>query len=178
MAEATQGWHDELLAVLPRVRRVALALTRAPSDADDLLQSTVEKALTNRHQFEPGTALDRWMITICRNLWLSEYRSKARRGPHQAFDETAIPPENDPEWNMERRLALQDTMAALDRITEDQRVIIMLSAVEHLSYKEIADTLQIPIGTVMSRLARARRALSDQLSKGHGGPRKDHADHG
>ncbi len=161
---ATQAWRDELVALLPRLRRYALSLTGSMQDAEDLLHSTVEKALSKADQFAEGTDLDRWMFRICKNLWFDEWRQRKVRGPSVDPQEMKNEPWVDGEDHVQNRIRIQELNRALQALQEDHREILVLVVIEGYSYKEVSERLDVPIGTVMSRLARARAGLGSLLS--------------
>ena len=163
MAESTLDWRGELASLIPRLRRFSLALTRSPDLADDLLQSTLERALSKRHLFEPGSSLERWLFRICRNIWIDEVRKKKHMGDPVDPGVVEMTLAIDGEHEMVERMRLSEVGAEIARLSEDQRALILLVAVEGHSYGEASAILEIPIGTVMSRLARARRTLADRL---------------
>lgn len=162
---ATQAWRDELVTLLPRLRRYALSLTGSLPDAEDLLHSTVEKALSKADQFTEGTDLDRWMFRICKNLWFDEWRHRKVRGPAVDPQETKNEPWTDGEKHAQNRIRVEELNKALQALQEDHREILVLVVIEGYSYKEVSERLGVPIGTVMSRLARARAKLSGLLSQ-------------
>lgn len=145
--------------MLPRLRRFAVSLTGNMTDADDLVQDTVERALKNLHRFDPQTRLDSWMYRIAQNLWIDTVRSKRVRAavPGDVPEDAVV---LDGARAVEARLTFQDTCRALSQLPEEQRVVVALVLVEGLSYRDAADVLDLPIGTVTSRLARAREALA------------------
>ena len=148
-----------MLALLPRLRRFAIALTGRIAEADDLVQDTVERALRNFDKFAPGTRMDSWMFRIAQNLWIDRLRSRKSRGQTVELDQAeavAI----DGRRAAEARLMLGDTARGLAALPEDQRVVVALVLVDGLSYREAAAVLQVPIGTITSRLARGRDALA------------------
>jgi RNA polymerase sigma factor (sigma-70 family) len=152
-----QSFESDMIALLPRLRRFAHALARSPSDADDLCQATVERALKAREQWQPGTRLDSWMYRIMRNQWIDETRARGRR------DRTFVPEEAGAhvgaEAAQEITLELADLDRAMDRLPDEQREAIALVLVEGLAYKEAAAVLDVPVGTLTSRLSRGREAL-------------------
>lgn len=154
---------DRIVALLPRLRRFALGLTRKPDDADDLVQAAVERALSNLDRWKEGSRLDSWLFRIMQNLWIDQMRSQRSRGLDVGDAELPEISGEDGRETSESRLTLQATMAAVFRLPEEQRVLMMLIVVEGYSYREAAETLDIPIGTVMSRLARARAGLEREL---------------
>ena len=144
---------------LPRLRRFAFALSRDAADADDLTQMTVERALGARHQWQPGTRLDSWLYRIMRNLWIDTARSRARKAKFEAPPEDAIKVGTDPRPGIEASIDLQRIMAAMSRLPDEQREVVALILVEGFGYRETAELLDLPIGTVSSRLVRGRTAL-------------------
>lgn len=148
-----------MVAILPRLRRFATALTGNFADADDLVQDTVERSLRHLHQWQSGTRLDSWMYRIAQNLWIDTVRAR-RSQPTVNID----PPETaqiaDGVRLVEAKLTFAQTCRALDELPDDQRAVVALVLIEGVSYRDAAEILQVPIGTVTSRLARARHALS------------------
>ena len=157
------GFERDLLALLPRLRRFARSLARDAADADDLLQVAIERALKARQQWQPGTSMDAWMMRIVRNCWIDEVRSRARRAqtfvPEDAGASVGVAAHEDVERNAEMR----DVDKAMDSLPPEQREAIALVLVEGLAYKEAAEILDIPIGTLTSRLTRGRQALARTL---------------
>lgn len=156
-------FREELVELLPRLRRFAYGLAGHREDADDLVQSACERALERVDQWTPGTRLDSWMFRIIQNLWFDRLRSRKVRG--EQHDETALEQQTDE--HAHRLPEVRDTFAhvsaQLDALRPEHREVLMLVCVEDHSYKEAAEILQIPVGTVMSRLARARLQLHDNL---------------
>lgn len=149
--------------MLPRLRAFARSLAPSWDQADDLVQQTVEKGLGNLKRFTPGTRLDSWLFRIMRNTWIDTCRA-AR--PVVSIDEAdTLHPlvGEDGRQVTEARLDLARVRDAMDRLPEEQRAVLMLVCVEGLRYREVAELLEVPPGTVMSRLARARTALADGL---------------
>ncbi|WP_198574527.1 sigma-70 family RNA polymerase sigma factor [Caulobacter hibisci] len=157
------SFHKDMLDLLPRLRRMARVLARDPADADDLTQLTLERALTRRDQWREGTRQDSWMFRIMRNAWIDESRSRARRGRVLAPPEAGANAADPAAQTLDSRLALTAVEAALDALPEDQRTAVALVLIEGLSYQEAADSLEIPMGTLTSRLARGRTALQAAL---------------
>lgn len=161
MTPAEQLFRAELVTLLPRLRRFGRAITRHREDADDLVQMAVERALTHREQWEAGTRLVSWMFKIMKNAWIDERRSRTRRdhlfAPEEAGEHVGIAPID----------GLIDALAvrkAMEQLNDDQRIAVGLVLVEGLPYREAAAVLEIPIGTLTSRLARAREQLQAILS--------------
>lgn len=157
-----QAFERELLTLLPRLRRFARSLARDAADADDLVQVALERALKARHQWQPGTRLDAWTMRIMRNCWIDEARSRARRAqtfaPEEAGEHVGIEPRE-----AELRAEMHDVDRAMNALPAEQREAIALVLVEGLAYREAADLLDIPIGTLTSRLTRGRQALAQML---------------
>ena len=158
-----QSVRREMAALLPRLRRFAYGLTGSIDAGDDLVQSTCERALSRLHLWQAGTRLDSWMYRIMQNLWFDELRAGRRR-------EVATEPETldamtggDAESEAAMRLDLATVRRRMADLPPDQRAVLLLVSVEGLSYKDAAAVLEVPIGTVMSRLARARLALARAL---------------
>ncbi len=162
MQRVSQAFRGALVEAVPKVRRFAYALSGSPADADDLLQATLERALAKAHLFEAGTRLESWLFRLCRNIWIDEMRARRTRGVAVEIDnETG--PSLDGERATMSRLTLAEVQAAMRQLSEDHRAILALVGVEGLSYREAAAVLGLPIGTVMSRLARARAQLLARL---------------
>ena len=148
-----------MTAMLPRLRRFALSLTGNMTDADDLVQDTVERALRNLHRWQPDTRLDSWMYRIAQNRWIDTVRSRKVR-PTVSGDLPEGAAVVDGARTAEARLTYADTCRAMAELPEEQRVVVALVLIEGLAYREAAEILEVPIGTVTSRLARAREALA------------------
>ena len=151
----------QIVDFLPRLRRFSYALTGDADKGDDLVQETCARALSRINQWEPGTRLDSWMFRIAQNIWLDQRRAHKVRGDSVDLDQAYDIAGTDGRELAENRLTLQEVSKGIAKLPGDQQVLIALVCVDGLSYKEAAEVLDIPIGTVMSRLARARRALFD-----------------
>ena len=165
-AVADAAFRAQLVELLPRLRRFARGLAGVADQADDLVQAACERALTRSEQWMPGTRLDSWMFRIVQTIWLDERRSvKVRQGEGHVDAAEAAEPELsvDGVRRIESHLTYDTVRRAMARLPEEQRTVMMLVCVEGQSYKEAAETLAVPIGTVMSRLARARAALTRQI---------------
>ncbi len=135
--------------------------------ADDLVQAACERALSRRHQFQAGTRFDSWLFRIVQTLWIDHLRSAVvRREEGEVEDERVGNDES--QRRAEARLALEEVRRASMQLPPDQRAALMLVTVDGFSYKEAAEIAQVPMGTIMSRLARARVALAALLEQGHG----------
>jgi RNA polymerase sigma-70 factor (ECF subfamily) len=155
------GLRDEILAAVPGLRAFAISLTGHGDRADDLVQDTLVRAVTNIHRFEVGTNLNAWLFTILRNLFHSEYRKRQREvedadGSYAA--RLLVPPEQG------ARLDFEDFRKALAHIPLDQREALLLVGAEGLSYEEAAEVCGVAVGTVKSRVNRARSRLAQMLS--------------
>ena len=155
--------HEQLAALLPRLRRFARSLTRNPHDADDVVQMALERALAKLDQWRSDARLDSWMFKIVRNVWIDELRSRGRRNKIFVAAEAG---ESVGEALIDRTSDLMAVQSAMARLPEEQRLAVSLVLVEGLPYKEAAEVLDIPIGTLTSRLARAREALQAMLEPG------------
>ncbi len=160
---ATGGFEEEMLALLPRLRRFARSLARNDADADDLCQLSVERALKARDQWQPGTRLDAWMYRIMRNIWIDEARARTRRAATFAPEEEGLAVGDDGHEAIERNVAISEVDRAMAKLPDEQREVIALVLVEGLAYKEAAEILEIPMGTLTSRLVRGRQALVQML---------------
>jgi len=148
--------------LVPGLRRFARALVHDASNADDLVQDCLERAVSRWHQRNPDGSAKAWLFAILVNLTRDRLRRAGRRGPHVPVDDLppgalVAPP------TQEQALSAQDVLGAIDLLSDDQRAVMLLVSVEDLSYAEAAAALGVPIGTVMSRLARGRDRLRRML---------------
>ena len=154
--------------LIPALRRYARALMRDRASDDDLVQDCLERAVIRWYQRRDGE-VRAWLFTILHNLAVSQFRKAASRGQHVAIDET-----NEGHFGeaaaQEQKLIYQDVLTKLARLPEDQRAVLLLVAVEDLSYADAAKVLGIPVGTVMSRLSRARERLRQEIEGGAAAP--------
>jgi len=155
--------QQELVAILPRLRRFALGLTRNGAEADDLVQAACEKAITRIEQWEPGTRLDSWMFRIIQTTHIDLIRGKKRRDGYLEVIEGQVESSFDGERAAEASMTLDAVRRAIYTLPDEQRAVVMMVSVEGLSYKEAAEVLQIPMGTLTSRLVRARTALARMM---------------
>lgn len=161
---------EELIAQqIPKLRRYARALLGDPVRADDLVQETLLRALSRQHLWKAGTDMRAWMFTILHNLHVNNQRRRYVRGEYQD------PVENQPELEslptQESSLELRDLAKALQMLPEAQRQVVLMVGLEGMDYKNVAHVLDIPVGTVMSRLHRGREALRRLLDYGPVGAR-------
>ena len=152
----------ELVTLLPRLRRFARALTRNPHDADDLVQVSLERALARAHQLRPHAALAGWVFGILRHAWIDELRARARTERLLAPQESGQNVGDAGQGAQAEMVSVQDAMG---RLPQEQRIAVALVLVEGLSYTEAAHVMDVPIGTLTSRLARARGALQAMLGE-------------
>lgn len=158
--------RDGLEEVFPRLWRYCVALTGRRDLGDDLAQTTCARALEKAHLFDPSTHLDRWMFRMAQRVWLNEMRAARLRAVPDAVDAedaAAILPST--ETNILARQVLDKVMD----LPEAQRMAVLLVYVEGYKYSEAAEALDVPIGTIMSRLATARRKLAEQTGETPGG---------
>ncbi len=158
--------RNRIVPLLPRLRAFAHSLARSADVADDLVQATCEKALKSQDQWQPGTRLDSWMYRIMQNHWIDMKRRERPQVPVEALDTEATGRGEDGRRVADGRLLLADVTALIDRLPEEQRAVLVLVCVDDMSYRETAEILGIPIGTVMSRLSRARATLAEALEGG------------
>jgi RNA polymerase sigma factor (sigma-70 family) len=159
---------DEIASLLepqiPALRRYAWALLRDDQTADDLVQDTLERAISRWNQRRLDGDLRAWLFAIQRNLFLSSLRHRRSRGVH--LGEDALDDVPAPDGGPESRADLHDVLTGLDALSEEQRSVLLLVGVEDLSYEQAAQVLDIPLGTVMSRLSRARARLREFMENG------------
>ena len=153
--------REQIVALLPRLRRFARTLARNPHDADDLVQVAVERALARSDQLRADSSLSSWMFGILRNAWIDETRTRGRRNQVFAPQELGENVADAASASHTDMLSVQDAMA---RLPDEQRIAVSLVLVEGLSYKEAAEIMGVPLGTLTSRLARGREALQALLT--------------
>ncbi|TBW59029.1 sigma-70 family RNA polymerase sigma factor [Marinobacter halodurans] len=153
--------HHQLTQLLPGLRRFAFSLTGSRLEADDLLQGTVERLL--RRGPPEGVGFEPWAFRVCRNLWIDECRAHRVRRDAARQPELSEGQVVDGERALASQVELDQVDAAMAKLPEGQREIIAMVAVQGMSYQAVSESLEIPRGTVMSRLARARAALSAML---------------
>ena len=152
---------EQLREIIPRLRRFAVSLTRNSSSADDLVQASLERALSGWSGKRAEGDVRAWLFTILYRQFLDAHRRSRRYARMLEF----FTGRDDAEPSTERTVIAQSTLQAFDRLPAEQRALLLMVSVEGLSYKEVAQILNVPSGTVMSRLSRARQALR-QLSDG------------
>ncbi|GAA0306685.1 RNA polymerase sigma factor [Sphingomonas oligophenolica] len=159
-------FEEGLQAILPRLRRFAHGLTANRADADDLTQIVIERALRARAQWQEGTRLDAWLFRIMRNCWIDTVRSRARAGRVAVAEEAGRNVGHDPRPGMDAKIDLERAMRAMDQLPPEQREVVALVLIEGFGYREAAELLDLPIGTISSRLVRGRTALLALVGKG------------
>lgn len=161
----TPDVRNEMVELLPRMRRFACTLTGSREEADDVVQTACERALSRMHQFTPGTRLDNWMFQIVRTVWIDRVRYRSRRQTVNDMDlAESVGFDARVHEQAAARMDLAVVRKEIAKLPEDQRIVLGLVTVDGMTYQEAADMLDVPIGTVMSRLARARRKLVDALN--------------
>lgn len=153
--------HKTIENILPMLRRFAYSLTGNAADADDLVQTTLEKILTKGVPAEVDVT--KWAFKVCRNVWIDEYRSRKVRQNAVFKPELQAPESVDEQQVYDSKEMLSHVNVAMNTLPDEQRAILSLVAVQGMSYKEVASSMEIPVGTVMSRLSRARSALLDMM---------------
>jgi RNA polymerase sigma-70 factor, ECF subfamily len=156
--------RQALIALIPRLRRFARVLTGNLADADDVVQACLEKAMLNLDQWQPGTRLDAWVFRIARNSWIDDRRRAHNRMGHDDIGEMIDLAGEDGVAVAEASAEARMVRAAVDRLPPEQRDVVALVMLEEFSYRDAADALGLPIGTVMSRLSRAKAALAKILT--------------
>ena len=156
---------ENLVALLPQMRRFARSLARNAADGDDLCQMTIERALKSAGQWQEGTRLDAWVYRIMRNLWIDEARSRNRRDKTFAPEEEGIGIGDRGDAGIEANVELGNVSRALEKLPGEQREAVMLVLVQGFAYKEAAEIIGCPIGTLTSRLVRGREALMREMGE-------------
>ncbi len=160
MTDTPEEIGERIASLLPRLRRFARSLSRNQHDADDLVQSAVERAWRHLDQLKAGANLASWIFGIMKNAWIDDRRARARRGEVALSEDSGDHPAVSP---VDAEANLWAVSEAMNKLPEEQRLAIALVLVEGMSYKEAAEVLEIPIGTLTSRLARGRTALAAEL---------------
>lgn len=155
--------HDRMVKMLPRLRRFAYSLTGGGDSSEDLVQETYARALARLDQWQPGTRLDSWMFRIAQNLWIDHVRMQRTRGEVVDIEVIGELLSCDGRVIAENRIVLQELRKDIAQLSPDQRNVVRLVCGYGMSYKETGEILNLPAGTVMSRLARARDALQKYI---------------
>jgi RNA polymerase sigma-70 factor, ECF subfamily len=156
--------RNQIIVLLPRLRRFARGLSSSVDEAEDLVQGACERALRGIDSWQPSGRFESWMFRILRNLWIDELRRRRTERIVDNPDAGSDLPGEDGRRTVEGRLELAKVRTAMARLPEQQREVLALVCIEDLSYRDAASVLEVPIGTVMSRLARARQALAGGAS--------------
>lgn len=154
--------RSDLLAIMPRMHRFGIALTGSKDETDELVQSACERVLTRGNQLHEHARLDVWTYGIMRHLWLDRVRFRRRRH-HNELSAADTVASDDGRQTTEARITLSAVREALGTLSEEHRSVLILVCVDGLKYKEASEVLEVPIGTVMSRLARARQELASRI---------------
>jgi RNA polymerase sigma-70 factor (ECF subfamily) len=169
-----EDFNDEIVPHLDALYNFALRLTTDPNDAEDLVQDTIVKAYRFFSSYEKGTNAKAWLFRILKNSYINNYRKKSKQPNQVDYDEVASFYEtirdertdtSDMEDRMYRELIDDDITGALEKLPEDFRTVVLLCDVEGFTYEEIANMLDVPIGTIRSRLHRGRNLLRSQLTE-------------
>ena len=157
------NWDNNvLLSVLPSLRRFALSLSRNTDDADDLVQEVSLRVV--RGGIPEGADLKHWSLRVCKNVWIDQLRRKKVRTDASAEVLAQSPTVEDGEGSLEGRSELESVMQIMSTLPEDQQIALSLVALEGMSYREVSEVMEVPMGTVMSRIARARKQIADRLA--------------
>jgi RNA polymerase sigma-70 factor, ECF subfamily len=180
--DQTQEIKDEAISYIDSLYRTALRMTGNPADAEDLVQETYLRAFRSINQFKPGTNLRAWLFKIQTNSFINEYRKRVRRPRNTSLDDVeeyylyshlvesgVQPAASVTEDEILAQIDDAEVFRALDQLQDNYRQVVLLADVEGFAYREIAEILDIPVGTVMSRLHRARKRLREQLMAGRDG---------
>ncbi len=161
MSDTSEEIGERIALLLPRLRRFARSLSRNQHDADDLVQTAVERAWRHLDQLRPGANLASWVFGIMKNAWLDNLRARRRRSevalPEDSGEHPAVSP-------VDSNTEMWSVSEAMSKLPEEQRLAVALVLVEGMSYKEASAVLEIPMGTLTSRLARGRTALAAELT--------------
>ncbi len=160
MDQRTRDIHLQFVALMPRLRRFAAGLSSNSHDADDLLQSTYDRALSHLHQWQDGTHLDRWLFRIMHSIHINSIQTSHYRQQRIADNAVDLQQGGDARHEMETWISLQQTRRMIAELPKEQKTVLLLVTVDGMSYKAAAEVLELPIGTITSRLARARISLA------------------
>lgn len=164
MTRPDYSFRPELRSLIPRLRRFGYALTGSIDDGDDLVQEALEKALSREAQFQVGTRLDSWIYRIMQNAWIDRKRSASSRvAVVQPLEDEHYAIGEDGRESFDARITLRQVRDMMQRLHADERSVLALVSIEGQSYQQAAEILGVPIGTIMSRLARARKKLLEML---------------
>lgn len=165
MSKHKNNFDKALLDVMPRLKRYAKVLAVTPESSDDLLQATLERALNKQQQWQADSHLDRWLFTIMSSIWKNEIRSRVVRRGNGLSENVDLLCDSSNENKRDRTFLYEQVFKEVMVLPDNQREAILLVYVEGITYQEAADILEIPLGTLMSRLARARVALAGRFDE-------------
>ena len=154
-------FRQELTRLIPQLRRYAYALVNQADTADDLVQDCLERALTRHHLWDPSRPMKPWLMTLLHNIYANKARKYHRSPGLISIDDTEELADN----SNTSELSLRELQHSLDQLSEEHRQVILLTGLEQMSYKETATILDIPVGTLMSRLSRARNNLRQIMNE-------------
>ncbi len=157
--------QNELIELLPKLRRFAYSLTCDLTNADDLTQASIERAMSRISTWDSSRPLKFWIFKIAKNLWLDQLRAQSLRGITEDINDELVVVKDNEQADMETSQELDEVTKKIQELPRDQHITLVLVAVEGYSYKEAAEMLDVPIGTVMSRVSRARKTLIDHFDK-------------
>lgn len=155
--------QNQLIHEMPHLRRFALRLCKAPAQADDLLQSTLLRAIEKRELFQSGTDVFKWTSKIMFNLFVSEYRRRTKF--ETRYDPETFMNTESVEANQDTLMALSEVETAMKQLSDDHRDVLVMVCIQGMQYQEVADIMDVPLGTIRSRLSRAREQLSGLLGE-------------
>lgn len=156
-------FETQLIEHIPRLRRYARALTTTVCAADDLVQDTLERALNKKNLWQQNTRLRPWLFTLMHNLYINQLKQLQNRPMMQELDETI----SDAAASPESAINMQQLNVCIDKLPAEQKEIFLLVSLEGFAYEEVARIIDIPVGTVMSRLSRAREKLRKHMLQTH-----------
>jgi len=165
MTDNTDTFDQALIKIIPRLRRYARVLAITADGSDELLQATLERALAKKLQWQQDTYLDRWLFTIMSSIWKNELRYRNTRKGNGVIHDINHLCDNSKENKPERTFLLTQVFKEVMLLSENHREAILLVYIEGIKYQHAADILSIPLGTLMSRLARARIILAEKFSE-------------
>lgn len=172
MSDGDKNIEQAMVALMPRLRRFAYGLSGSLDQADDLVQATYARALSRLHQWQPGTRLDSWLYRIAQSIHSNRLKADNVRQRYYDPRDPDTQSGNNGAKQIEAQLTLLAVRDFIQQLPKEQRVVLLLVCVEGLSYKETAETLDLPIGTVTSRLARARLAVNSYVQQTKSNPLK------
>ena len=165
MTDSRDELRRGITGLLPRLRRFGAVLSGSQDEGDDLVQAAIERALSKNEQWQPGTRIDSWLFKIMQNNWKDEIRKRKNVQKKLVLDSAGTDQSVDGRRVTETMLMLTKTREQFARLSDEHRAVLALVVIDGHSYQEAADQLEIPIGTLMSRLYRAREALRQMVEQ-------------